>query len=118
MEALVLAITRENADALLDGRRRSEHRRFPPKRLPARAYLAVSGEGIVGECELGAPGRRTDDGWALPISRPRRYRAARALDAFGLTRTPRSFRYVRASEGVARARPRVSSRASTRSSRG
>lgn len=104
MDALVLAVTQENADAILDGKRRFDHRRLPPKRLPARAYLAVSGEGVVGECELGAPERRSDEGWALPVSRPRRYRTARALDAFGLAKTPRSFRYV-------------NSPASTRSSR-
>lgn len=94
MDALVLAITAENADAILDGKRRFDHRKLPPKRLPARAYLAVSGEGIVGECEIGAPERKTDLGWALPVSRPRRYRIARGLEAFGLAKTPRSFQYV------------------------
>lgn len=94
MDALVLAVTQENADAILDGKRRFDHRRLPPKRLPARAYLAVSGAGVVGECELGAPERKTDEGWALPVSKPRRYRSARDLDAFGLAKTPRSFRYV------------------------
>jgi predicted transcriptional regulator len=107
MDALVLAVTAENADAILDGRRRFDHRRLPPKRLPARAYLAVSGEGVVGECDLGPRERRTDDGWALPVSRPRRYRTPRDLASFGLTKTPRSFQYVQ-----------VNSRASTRSSRG
>ena len=95
MDALVLAITAKNADAILDGKRRFDHRRLPPKRLPARAYLAVSGEGIVGECELGAPERKTEEGWALPVSKPRRYRAARDLARFGLTKTPRSFRYIK-----------------------
>ena len=94
MDALVLAVTADNANAILDGKRRFDHRRLPPKRLPARAYLAVSGEGIVGECELGAPERNTDEGWALPISRPRRYRTARALERYGLAKTPRSFQYV------------------------
>jgi len=133
MDALVLAVTQENADAILDGKRRFDHRRLPPKRLPARAYLAVSGEGVVGECELGAPERETEDGWALPVSKPRRYRTARDLDAFGLRKTPRSFQYIQASEGFARAKPQgpreptqtksrrdrglTSSPASTRSSR-
>ncbi len=94
MDALVLAITAANAEALLDGGRRFDHRRLAPKRLPARAYLAVSGRGIVGECELGAPERRTDLGWALPVSKPRRYRAARPLERYGLCKTPRSFQYV------------------------
>src|SRR5687768_7120267 len=100
MDALVLAATQENADAILDGKRRFDHRRLPPKRLPARAYLAVSGEGVVGECELGAPERETEDGWALPVSKPRRYRTARDLDAFGLQKTPRSFQYIQASEAL------------------
>jgi predicted transcriptional regulator len=104
MDSLVLAITQENADAILDGKRRFDHRKLPPKRLPARAYLAVSGEGVVGECELGAPERQTDLGWALPVSRPRRYRSARGLDRYGLRKTPRSFQYL-------------NSPASTRSSR-
>ena len=95
MDAIVLAITQENADAILDGRRRFDHRRVPPKRLPARAYLAVSGAGVVGECELGAPERETAEGGALPVARPRRYRSARPLERYGLTKTPRSFQYVR-----------------------
>ncbi len=107
MDALVLAVTADNADAILDGKRRFDHRRLAPRRLPARAYLAVSGEGVVGECELGLPERKTDAGWALPIARPWRYRAARDLARYGLAKTPRSFRYVT-----------VSSPASTRSSRG
>ena len=52
--ALVLATTAENAEALLSGERDRDHRRFPPKKLPARAYLAVVGTAsIVGECQLG-----------------------------------------------------------------
>lgn len=94
MEAIVLAVTADNADAILEGKRRFDHRRLVPKRLPARAYLAVSGTGVVGECELGPPDRRSDAGWALPIANPRRYRAARPLERYGLSRTPRSFRYV------------------------
>jgi len=43
--AIVLATTAENAAALLSGERDRDHRRFPPKRLPARAYLAVVGTG-------------------------------------------------------------------------
>jgi len=94
MDAIVIAVTQENADAILDGKRRFDHRRVPPKRLPARAYLAVSGSGVVGECELGAPERETPEGWALPVARPRRYRSARPLERYGLRKTPRSFQYV------------------------
>ena len=53
--ALVLAVTAENAESLLSGERDRDHRRMPPKKLPARAYLAVVGTGsVVGECLLGA----------------------------------------------------------------
>lgn len=95
MTALVLAVTAENADAILDGKRRFDHRAFPPRRLPARAYLAVTGSGTVaGECELGAPRGRSANGWALPIARPRRYRTPRPLASFGLAKAPRSFQYL------------------------
>ena len=94
-EAIVLAIHAKHADAILDGTARFEHRSVPPARLPARAYLAVVEErAIVGECELGTPTRRSAQGWALPITKPRRYRAPRPLSEFGLERVPRSFRYV------------------------
>jgi predicted transcriptional regulator len=94
--AIVLAIRSANADAILDGTATVEHRSVPPARLPAHAYLAsVEDRAVVGECELGAPVRRTARGWALPVTRPRRYRTARPLSAFGLERVPRSFRYVR-----------------------
>ena len=94
-DAIVLAIRAEHADAILDGTARFEHRTLPPKRLPARAYLAVIEErAIVGECELGAPTRRSAQGWALPVSKARRYRAPRPLSDFGLEKIPRSFRYV------------------------
>ena len=94
-EAIVLAIHAESAAAILDGTARLEHRTVPPKRLPARAYLAVvEAHAIVGECELGAPTRRSAQGWALPVSKPRRYRTPRPLSAFGLEKIPRSFRYV------------------------
>ncbi|MDP9265894.1 MAG: hypothetical protein M3O91_07250 [Chloroflexota bacterium] len=94
-DAIVLAIAADNAEAILDGQRAYEYRTRPPARLPARAYLAVSGTAeIVGECELGPPARHTAKGWALPVTRPRRYRSPRALGEFGLARTPRSFRYV------------------------
>lgn len=94
-DAIVLAIHAEHADAILDGSARFEYRSVPPKRLPARAYLAVVEErAIVGECELGAPTRRSARGWALPITKPRRYRAPRPLSEFGLGKIPRSFRYV------------------------
>lgn len=94
-DAIVLAIRAEHAAAILDGKARFEHRSMPPKRLPARAYLAVvEARAIVGECELGAPTRRSAQGWALPVTKTRRYRAPRPLSEFGLTRIPRSFRYV------------------------
>lgn len=91
---LVLAVSAGNADAILDGTRTTDRRARPPKKLPARAYLAVPKIGVVGECDLGAPERRTDDGWILPVSRPRRYARPRSLERFGLSKTPRSFRYV------------------------
>jgi predicted transcriptional regulator len=93
--AIVLATTAENAEAILSGERETDHRRFPPKELPARAYLAVAGTGtIVGECHLGSPERNAAKGWALPISKPRRYRTPRPIADFGLAKIPRSFRYV------------------------
>ena len=94
-DAIVLAIHSEHADAILDGTARFEHRTLPPKRLPARAYLAVVEQrAVVGHCELGAPTRRSAQGWALPVTKPRRYRAPRALSEFGLEKIPRSFRYI------------------------
>ena len=95
MDAIVLAVSQENADALLDGKRTADHRARPPTRLPARAYLAVVGTGtVVGECVLGERAGLTARGWTLPVSKPRRYRKARPLADFGLVKTPRSFRYV------------------------
>lgn len=94
MTRLVLATSAESADAILDGSRTVDHRTRPPKRLPARAFLAVPKVGVVGECDLGEPERRTGDGWALPISNARRYARPRALDRFGLAKTPRSFVYL------------------------
>lgn len=95
MGRIVLAIHAANADALLDGRAQTEHRMLPPRRLPAKAYLAVVGTGsVVGECVLGAPSGRTKAGWAMPVSRARRYRRPRPVGDYGLTRVPRSFRYV------------------------
>ncbi|HUG07224.1 MAG TPA: hypothetical protein VMQ78_11830 [Candidatus Limnocylindria bacterium] len=95
MDAIVLAVTQENADALLDGRRTADHRALPPTRLPARAYLAVVGTAmVVGECVLGERAGRTAKGWTLPVTKPRRYRSARPLAHFGLAKAPRSFRYV------------------------
>jgi predicted transcriptional regulator len=94
-DAIVLAIHAEHADAILDGTARFEHRLFPPKRLPARAYLAVVEErAVVGQCDLGAPSRKSAKGWALPVTKPRRYRAPRPISEFGLEKIPRSFRYV------------------------
>ena len=95
MQALVLAVTADNAAAILDGRRKTEQRTRPPKRLPARAHLAVVGTGtVVGECEIGEPVRQGAKGWAMPVRNPRRYPAAKPITAFGLERIPRSFRYV------------------------
>lgn len=94
MTRVVLAISAANADAILGGARKTEHRTHPPKQLPARAYLAVPKVGVVGECDLGEPEGKDADGWAIPVSDPKRYSRPRSLDRFGLTKTPRSFRYV------------------------
>jgi predicted transcriptional regulator len=95
MEKLVLAITAENADALLDGSRDAEHRTMPPANLPAKAYLAVVGTGtVVGECVLGERAGRTKNGWTLPVSGTRRYKTPRPIADYGLAKIPRSFRYV------------------------
>ena len=92
---LVLAVTPANADAILSGKRAVDVRRVPPRRLPARAYLAVTGtRSVRGECVLGEPVGSGPDGTLLPIARPKPYRRARPIDAFGLKRVPRSFRYV------------------------
>lgn len=94
-EAIVLAIRAARADAILDGAARFDHRAIPPRRLPAKAYLAVVEErAIVGECELGMRTRHSAAGWALPVTKPRRYRTPRPLGEFGLAKVPRSFRYV------------------------
>jgi predicted transcriptional regulator len=93
--AIVLATTAANAEAILSGERETDHRRFPPKELPARAYLAVVGTGaVIGECHLGSPERNTAKGWALPITRVRRYRTPKPVTEFGLSKIPRSFRYI------------------------
>ncbi len=95
MEKIVLAIRAENAEALLDGTTSTEHRTLPPKRLPAKAYLAVVGTGaVVGECVLGAAVGRGKAGWALPVTQARRYRRPRPVGVYGLAKVPRSFRYV------------------------
>jgi len=94
MTRLVLAIGQDGADAILSGTRRSDQRARPPKKLPARAYLAVAGIGVVGECDLGEPEQRGDGGWRIPVTKPRRYARPRSLERFGLARTPRSFRYL------------------------
>ena len=95
MEKLVLAISAEHADALLDGARTADHRTLPPARLPAKAYLAVVGTGaVVGECVLGQRAGRTKAGWTLPVTNVRRYKTAKPIKAFGLEKIPRSFRYV------------------------
>ncbi len=95
MLKLVLAITAENADALLDGSCGADHRSSPPAKLPAKAYLAVVGTGtVVGECVLGERAGRTKNGWTLPVSGARRYRTPKPIADYGLARIPRSFRYV------------------------
>ena len=94
MTRLVLAISAEHADEILDGARLTEHRTHPPKRLPARAYLAVPKVGVVGECVIDQPERKAAEGWVLPVTDPKRYARPRSLDRFGLTKTPRSFRYL------------------------
>ena len=95
METLVLAITAEHADELLDGTRDAEHRTLPPARLPAKAYLAVVGSAsVVGECILGEKAGRTRAGWTLPVTNARRYKRPKPVTDFGLKRIPRSFRYV------------------------
>jgi len=95
MEKIVLAISAENADAILDGSRDADHRTLPPKRLPAKALLAVVGTGmVVGECVLGERSGRTKAGWTLPVTNARRYKRPRPVSDFGLAKVPRSFRYV------------------------
>ena len=95
MEKLVLAITAEHADALLDGSRDTDHRTLPPARLPAKAYLAVVGtKTVVGECVLGEKAGRTKAGWTLPVTNARRYKRPKPVSDYGLEKIPRSFRYV------------------------
>jgi len=95
MEKIVLAISAENADAILDGSRDADHRTLPPTRLPAKAFLAVVGTGmVVGECVLGERSGRTKAGWTLPVTNARRYKQPRPVSDFGLAKVPRSFRYV------------------------
>ncbi len=95
MDRLVLAISAEHADALLAGTRDADHRTIPPARLPAKAYLAVVGTAsVVGDCVLGQRAGRTKDGWALPVTRARRYRRPRPISDYGLAKIPRSFRYL------------------------
>lgn len=95
MDRLVLAISAEHADALLDGARDADHRTMPPARLPAKAYLAVVGTAsVVGECMLGERAGRTKDGWRIPVTSARRYRRPRPIAEYGLARIPRSFRYL------------------------
>ncbi|HEU5288555.1 MAG TPA: hypothetical protein VFV20_09140 [Candidatus Limnocylindria bacterium] len=95
MDRLVLAITAENADALLDGTRDADHRTLPPARLPAKAYLAVVGTAsVVGECVLGERCGHTKDGWTLPVTAARRYKRPKPIAGYGLAKIPRSFRYL------------------------
>jgi predicted transcriptional regulator len=95
VDKLVLAISEQNADALLDGSRDADHRTLPPARLPAKAYLAVVGTAsVVGECVLGERAGRTKQGWTLPVTNARRYRKPKPIADYGLARIPRSFRYL------------------------
>jgi len=95
MQRLVLAITAEHADALLDGTRDADHRTMPPAKLPAKAYLAVVGTGaVVGECVLAERGAKTKDGWRLSVTNAKRYRRPRPIADYGLAKVPRSFRYL------------------------
>ena len=95
MHRLVLAITAEHADALLDGTRDSDHRTIPPTKLPAKAYLAVVGTGgIVGECVITERAGKTKDGWRLPVTNAKRYRRPKPISEYGLAKIPRSFRYL------------------------
>ena len=95
MERLVLAITAEHADAILDGTQDADHRTLPPARLPAKTYLAVVGTGtVVGECMLGEKAGRTKAGWTLPVSGARRYKTPKPVSMYGLKKIPRSFRYI------------------------
>ncbi len=95
VQRLVLTVTPENAEAILSGKRAVDVRRFPPKRVPARAFLAVTGTAAVaGECVLGEPVGKGPDGVLLPISAPKAYRRARKIETFGLAKVPRSFRYL------------------------
>ena len=95
MDRLVLAISAAHADALLDGSRDADHRKLPPARLPARAYLAVVGTGsVIGECVLAERAGKTKDGWRLPVTGAKRYRAPKPISAYGLSKIPRSFRYL------------------------
>jgi len=101
MHKLVLAISAEHADALLDGARDADHRTLPPARLPAKAYLAVVGTAaVVGECTLGEKTTRTKAGWTLPVTNVRRYKTAKPITSFGLAKIPRSFRYVEREDGA------------------
>ncbi len=93
---LVLTVTLANAEAILAGKRAVDVRRFPPRRLPARAFLAVTGtRSVHGECVLGKPVGSGPDGTLLLIQLPKQYKRPRPIDSFGLERVPRSFRYVR-----------------------
>lgn len=95
VSTLVLAVTPANAAAILSGKRAVEVRRFPPKRVPARAYLAVAGTRVVaGECVLGEPVGKSPDGTILPISAPKAYRRPKPIARLGLAKVPRSFRYL------------------------
>jgi predicted transcriptional regulator len=107
MTRLVLAIAADRADSILDGKLHADRRTRPPRRLPARAYLAVPQVGVVGECVLAVPERHTDAGWLIPVSDPKRYAHPKPLSVYGLAKTPRSFRYLP-----------FSSRGASRTSRG
>ena len=70
--------------------------RMAAVRGTAPAYLAVSGTASVhGECVLGEPVGASADGTLLPIAAPKAYRRPKPIDAFGVAKVPRSFRYLR-----------------------
>jgi predicted transcriptional regulator len=95
MEKIVLAISAENADAILDGSRDADHRTVPPTKLPAKAYLAVVGtRAVVGECVITERAGKTKAGWRLPVTNAKRYRTPKPITDYGLARIPRSFRYL------------------------
>jgi hypothetical protein len=93
--AIVLAITADNAEALVAGNttettaasRRRSFRHARISRSPASDRSSASG------CSVPRSERPRRDG-ALPVSKPRRYGKPRRVTDFGLAKVPRSFKYV------------------------